>query len=97
MINGLESAIRDVNNEIISQANICMNVLAHEDQKYGNNTDTKHKRKDEGGLQERHIYITHRLVVRNYCAEGVLKSRWMVLTLLERVQIDMKGLVQYDM
>ena len=31
LINGLDSATRDVNNKVISHANVCMNVLAHDD------------------------------------------------------------------
>ena len=54
MIHGLDSATRDENNNEISQAQVCLKVLSSPERKYGDKTDTKHKRKEDRRLHERH-------------------------------------------
>ena len=66
MINRLDSATRDEHNKVISHAEVCLKVLANNNRKYGNKTDTKHKRNNDRRLHERHYELANTTTVNQY-------------------------------
>jgi hypothetical protein len=60
LIKGFDSATRGANGKIISQAEVCYKVLADPARRFGDVTDSKHKRKEgEESVEERYYHVSN--------------------------------------
>ncbi len=58
LIKGFDSATRGADGKIISQAEVCYQVLSHESRRFGDVADSKHKRKEgQESVEERYYEV----------------------------------------